>query len=60
MAFRLQAVAPSPADLVGASTSGGPSKLVGRAGYPADCTYDSKPYPQFDSLLGLPGKGGRR
>lgn len=59
MAFRLQAVAPSPADLLGAATTGGPSTLVKRAGYPKDCTYDSRPYPQFDSLLGLAPRGGK-
>jgi len=60
MAFRLQAVAPSPADLVGASTSGGPSTLLKRVGYPADCVYDSRPYPQFDSLIAAPQRGGAR
>jgi len=50
MAFRLQAVVPG-ADGIGL---GGAGTLMKRAGYPADCTYDSKPYPQFT------GTGTRR
>lgn len=49
MAFRMQVV-PGGLDQVGL----GDTTVVKRAGYPKDCTYDSKPYPQF-----VPA-GGRR
>jgi ABC-type transporter Mla subunit MlaD len=44
MAFRLTAVVPGT-DGVGLD---GPGVLVKRSGYPADCLYKSRPYPQFD------------
>jgi hypothetical protein len=43
MAFRLQLVVPG-AEGVGLS---GPGVTIKRSGYAPDCTYRSKPYPQF-------------
>jgi phospholipid/cholesterol/gamma-HCH transport system substrate-binding protein len=54
MAFRLQAFLPGTAAL----GFGGPGSLIKRASYPADCVYDSKPYPQFGGT-GAGVKGGR-
>lgn len=56
MGFRLQVVAGTPADMLGTAAPGDASSLVKRPGYPADCTYVSRPYPQFDDLLGKAGR----